>query len=602
MLKRSRDDSRDAGAGILPTTSIRQPTRRMGWLMLVSLLVMLNTHLLITAAAGIDQYSLYVADSTADRLYPSALAQKPYPVLLSFLFNLVLAVFAYWLYHRIWRHFTVVGKSAPDGLEHNPFKRNAIALAVPVAIAMLPSTVLSYTELKPYFLIAGALIVIILCIVGALNDTDVELDASTRGYWFIGAVIAIFVMMSLSVIVILYFQFAPVEPPASNILWPLEWSPDSEQFERRVRGGMLMFGMSSLAYMVAVLGGVLLATLHPPRIGPRGKDLPSPSEVTSQTPGPEPLHGAGTPVVDAPVSNAPVRVSIPSSQGGQQPEPQQGVSQPVLNIQVINMAEGGGVYPTHTEPQTEGRSARSDTAPHPRDGLPDEGPHGTGQESLHDADPLEENSRTPEPEPLDGDGTPLVSLPLDGSVEQWAREFLTQLENLPVEGGQDSSYLLVLSTGLEMRISEGQYMVLVDERSGFLTGVDLFVDRWTRTIKTIDQKDSTFKSPGVNTHPQNARYLAVCLFCRMPHRRFRTRELQTLLAHEMGSEEREPVVNMSDLLSALRGWNVPLTSKNRETCISDDAKTIYVERARTNSRAVSDARAARPFPGEAAGP
>ena len=41
--------------------------------MLVSLLVMLNTRLLITVAAGIDRYSRYVADSTADRLNPSAL-------------------------------------------------------------------------------------------------------------------------------------------------------------------------------------------------------------------------------------------------------------------------------------------------------------------------------------------------------------------------------------------------------------------------------------------------------------------------------------------------------------------------------------------------
>ena len=41
--------------------------------MLVSLLVMLNTHLLITVDAGIDQYSLYVADLISDRLNPSGM-------------------------------------------------------------------------------------------------------------------------------------------------------------------------------------------------------------------------------------------------------------------------------------------------------------------------------------------------------------------------------------------------------------------------------------------------------------------------------------------------------------------------------------------------
>ena len=586
-------------ADAVPAPTTHQPPPWLGSLLLISLLVMLNTHLFVTLAAGIDQYSLYAADSSVRQPYPAGLAQSPYPALLSFLFNVLLAFIAYAIYRLIWRHFVAASKTNPDEPVRNPFKLNAIALAIPVFIAMAPSLVLGYTNLKPYFVIVGALIAIVLCIVGALKDPDVNLDLSTRGYWFNVAVAATFVMMTLAVVVTLYFQIAPVEPPSNNLLWQLEWIPyPLEGFEQRLRGGMLLFGLSSLAYMVAVLGGVLLATLHPPRIDPRSKEQPSPTAATLKASGPEPLRGAGSPIVNVPVSNVPVRVTTlpPQAEPQPEPEPQQGAGLPIFNIQVINMAEGGRVYPTQMEPQTEGDSPGPTPAPHPRVGLPDEGSPGPDPESQQRTDLPEEEY--PTPEPLHGDVKPVVNLPVDGTAEQWAKEFLTQLENLPLEGRQDSSYLVVVSTGLEMRISEGQYMILVDERSGFLAGVDLFVDRWTRTVKTKSKVDSTFGSPNVNTHPKNARYIAVCLFCQMPHRRFRTPQLQTLLSHETG----EPVANMSDLLAALRGWNVPLTSVSRETFIRDDAKTVYVERVRTNSTAGSDARTARPLQGEAAGP
>ena len=555
--------------------SVHQPPRRVGWLMLVSLLVMLNTHLLITVAAGIDQYSLYVADSTADWLYPSALAQKPYPALLSFLFNLVLAVFAYWLYHRIWRHFTAVGKAAPDGPKHNPFKMNAIALAMPVAIAMLPSTVLSYTELKPYFLIAGALIVIILCIVGALNSPDVELDASTRGYWFIGAVIAIFVMMSLSVIVILYFQFAPVEPPASNILWPLEWSPDSEQFERRVRGGMLMFGMSSLAYMVAVLGGVLLATLHPPGIDPRSKEHPSPTATTPLTPGPESLRGAGTPFVDVPVSNVPVRVSIPSPQAGPQPEPQQGASQPVLNIQVINMAEGGSVHSIQTEPQTEGHSARSDPASHTRAGLPEEDPPGLDQESPQETELPDEPPATPNPETSRGARAPMVNISLNASVEEWTKEILTLLENLSLESGGEALSFLASVSGQEIQITDSAYRKLIDKENGFLEGVDLFVNAHIKSVMVRAEQGSPLEKPKLATHRSNARYLGLLLFSRRANRRFTTEELREYLDKELSHR---PVHNINDVPSRLRAAGIPLVLGGGVSWIKEGAKVIFLDK------------------------
>ena len=271
----------DEGADAVQAPVPHQPPSWLGWLLLISLLVMLNTHLFITLAAGVDQYGLYAADTTVKQPYPAALAQSPYPALLSFLFSVFLALVAYGVYRFIWWRFTSPRSAQPDNGARNPFKQNAIALAIPVFIAMVPSIVLGYTDLKAYFVIVGALIVIVLCVVGALKDPDVEIDAGTRGYWFNVAVVAIFVMMGLSVIVALYYQFAPATPPTSNILWELEWNLyPVDEFEARAHPAMLTFGLVSLAYMVAALGGVLLATLHPPRIG---MDSTSPEREPAQT-------------------------------------------------------------------------------------------------------------------------------------------------------------------------------------------------------------------------------------------------------------------------------------------------------------------------------
>ena len=94
--------SADAGGDAVQASSAHQPPSWLGWLLLITLLVMLNTHMFITLAAGIDQYSLYAADSSVPQLYPAALAQQPYPVLLTFLGNVVLALLAYGVYRLIW--------------------------------------------------------------------------------------------------------------------------------------------------------------------------------------------------------------------------------------------------------------------------------------------------------------------------------------------------------------------------------------------------------------------------------------------------------------------------------------------------------------------
>ena len=110
---------------------------------------------------------------------------------------MLLAFLAYGVYRLIWRHFATPRATLPDPQERNPFKQNAVALAIPVFIAMAPSILLGYTEVKTYFVVTGTRIAVVLCIAGALKDPDVNLDPGTRGYWFNVAMVAIFVMMTL---------------------------------------------------------------------------------------------------------------------------------------------------------------------------------------------------------------------------------------------------------------------------------------------------------------------------------------------------------------------------------------------------------------------
>ena len=509
----------EAGDDTVQVPWAHQPPSWLGWLLLITLLVMLNTHMFITLAAGIDQYSLYAADSAVPQLYPALLAQQPYPVLLPFVVNVLLAFLAYGVYRLIWRYFTTQRATSSDGSGRNPFKQNAVALAIPVFIAMAPSLVLCYTVLKPYFVIVGALIAIVLCIVGALKDPDVDLDSSTRGYWFNVAVVATFVMMTLAVVVTLYFQFAPVEPPNDNLLWRLEWDPSPlEGFEQRVRGGMLLFGLVSIAYMVVVVGGVLLATLHPPRIGARTGESLGTAGGISPASQPGPPHGANTPVINRPVGVAEHR------------------------------------------PQAEPQTGELPATPEPA--------------SRHAADLPEEDYPTREPGPLQGAGIPKVNIPVDGTVEEWAEEVLTLLEKMSVESGQAPSYLAVVS-GQEVHITESAYTLLVDERTGFLAGVDLFVDQSTEAVRV--RRGTSLETVRIVPDQRNARYHGVLLYSRQPYHRFTTEELRNRLERATGRE----IPNINDVPSRLKSLDIPLELARGETFIKADAKVVLLVRLST---------------------
>ena len=300
ILKRGSRHDRDGAAPGNPVPLNYQPPPWLGKLLLFSLFVMLNTHLFLTFPTGIDQYSLFSLDLTASGTGPFVLA------VISLAVNSIMSLLAFSIYCFIWRPDTtwirffwwpvttctrLIGRQKKNRFEQkrNPFKQFAVAVGVPVLIAMLPSILLVNTSVKPYFVIVGLLITIGLAISGALTHPDVKLDPSVVTLWYATAAGSVIVLTGLAVAVTLHFQIAEPVPPTNNLLWGWghKWAPLVSQedddvrrsigsypgsttqklrywpndYEQRQREANLVFGLSSIAYMVTVLGGTLLYSI-----------------------------------------------------------------------------------------------------------------------------------------------------------------------------------------------------------------------------------------------------------------------------------------------------------------------------------------------------
>ena len=264
----SRHDGADAADSSASDPLIHQPPPWLGKLLLVSLLVMLNTHVFITATTGVDQYSIFTIDLLAWRPYPIAIALA---CSLAFCLNVLLAFVAHAIYRFIWRRETALIKA-----KWSPFRQNTVAVAIPVFLAMAPSVLFGYTTVKPYYIIVGMLITVALCMIGALRNPGVKLDPGLATLWYATAVGGILVLMALALSVLLYFHSIEPVPPSNNLIWRWdhEWGGDDdfsihnpqhrswpEDFPQRQRDGVLIFGLTSIAYMVTVLGGAMLFSI-----------------------------------------------------------------------------------------------------------------------------------------------------------------------------------------------------------------------------------------------------------------------------------------------------------------------------------------------------
>ncbi len=236
----------------LGETEVGKSPTSVAWLLLLSLLALLNTPIFIALTTGMDQYGFFTMD---------AVARRPYPVVLSLAVNVSLAGLACALYRFIWRW-----ESAFIERGWEPIKRTGVAVGIPVFLAMVPSFLMCSTGGKSYYVIIGVLMTGSLCITSALRYPNLKVDRHLARFWFGAATGCILVLLMLAITGMLFFYFIDQIPASSNFTWQLDyrWSYlgyGPEGFPQRQRDGLLVFGITGIGYMALVLGGAMLVSI-----------------------------------------------------------------------------------------------------------------------------------------------------------------------------------------------------------------------------------------------------------------------------------------------------------------------------------------------------
>ena len=553
----SRHDRDDVAQGG-PKPSNYQPPPFLGKLLLLSLFLMLNTHLLLTLPTGIDQYSLFSLD-LAGGLDPLVLVASSLTV------NSIMSLLAFSIYCFIWRPDTtwirffwwpvttctrLIGRQKKNRLEtkQNPFKQFAVAIGVPVTIGILPSILLVNTLVKPYFVIVGLLMVLGLSITGAVRHPDAKLHPSVVTLWYATAAGGVIVLTALAVIVTLHFQTAEVFPPTSNMLWTWghKWAPlvspeDDDvlsstnvdpgsptqelrywpkNHEARQREANLFFGLSSIAYIVTVLGGSLLYS-----ISVSARRIPvqasTPDKAIAQ------LDDKGDVLIDnqAPMSN-------------------EDVDQPGETVALK---------------EEEVLQRRGDAA---------------------------ELSISTRSEVAEDDGYGYLE---DLPPREWGEEIMKLAKREAVEG-DDEAYLASLG-GVERHISKGEYDFLVrhvklgrkarefkggpsleekkTELKGPLRYAHLYVNKEKGVV--ISKKGSSFERDRI--FAGHAPFVSLCILARDPDVSFTNRELQKLVMDELGGTP-----NVYDLADELiHRHTLPVEKPIGSVAIKPGTKVCYLQ-------------------------
>ena len=230
----------------------KAPPRWLGYILFVSVLVMLNAPLFFTLNTGMDMYGFYTLETVSAR---------PLPVVLSTLLSCVMAVAAYVLYRWL------CGRRAWfSGDWWGPFTRGAALSGTPVLLAFAPGIALTSVEGKANLIAVAGLTMGSLCVTHALRDADMNLDRDIAGKLLGSAIAAILVFLVLSVSTMLVLFAADKHPAAGNFFWKweFEWKNlgyPAEQFQQRQGEALLAYTLAGSVFMIVVLGGSMLGAI-----------------------------------------------------------------------------------------------------------------------------------------------------------------------------------------------------------------------------------------------------------------------------------------------------------------------------------------------------
>ena len=260
------DAGPDAGDDSISIPLSHPPESRLGYILFISVLFMLNATLIFTLNTGMDMYGFYTLEPVSAR---------PLPAVLSTLLSCVMAVAAYALYR--WLRERLAWFS---GRGWGPFTRGAVLSAAPVFLAFAPSIVLTSVGGKPNLIAVAGLMAGSLCVTHALRDPEMRLNLVLARNLFIGAFAAILVFLALSISAMLILYIKGEQPPPGNLLWKWEheWSDlgyPPEQFQLRQRESLVVYTLTGSGFMIMVLGGTLLGAILRWTREPQNPDRPS---------------------------------------------------------------------------------------------------------------------------------------------------------------------------------------------------------------------------------------------------------------------------------------------------------------------------------------
>ena len=225
---------------------------RLGCILFVSVLFMLNATLFFTLNTGMDMYGFFTLEPVS---------AYPLPAVMSTLLSCLMAIVAYILYRWL------LGRRAwLTGDGWGPFTRGAVLSGIPVFVAFAPAILLTSVGGKPNLISVAGLTAGSLCVTCALSDPEMNLDHALARNLFIGAIAAILVFLILSIGAMLVLYTVGEHPASGNLLWKweYEWSKlgyPPEQFQQRQREALVAYTLTGSGFMIVVLGGSMLGAI-----------------------------------------------------------------------------------------------------------------------------------------------------------------------------------------------------------------------------------------------------------------------------------------------------------------------------------------------------
>ncbi len=240
----------------------------------ITVFFLLSGNLLQAPAIRMDPYGFY---ALAD------FANTPIPYLLASLANMVLALIAGLMFDVLWRWQYTSGR----GFE-NVCHRAAWTTFPPLIFVYICTLLFccmgTWVFLLLVFSVMGAIFMSVL----VMRDERMEFSNWEKKLLLQVAFGGLLVLTALggAAILILYLEPSPLAIPDHNILksWVIDfealgYSPD--ELLERYRIAAVLSTMSTLAYMLLVLGGILLATIY--RLNIPGESSPAKTETTVET-------------------------------------------------------------------------------------------------------------------------------------------------------------------------------------------------------------------------------------------------------------------------------------------------------------------------------